>query len=271
MNLRAVKYWQVFVTEVKTLSEYNAEFFLKLIRQPMKIILLIVFWKVVFELTGKEMIAGLSQGEFITYILVASTIAFSFHPWTIAMMLDEQVKRGTLSMLLTKPISHRAFVMTKSLIDPVVDLLLPLPFLLLVVSFGWFGVQYVVPSLPFMALSVLSFILASYIALLTYYVVAMMIFWVGDLWTIVGTLEGMQVLLAGQAIPLTISPILHTIANFTPFPSMIFIPSFIFIEKFTIAEALQSMGVQFAWIVGLTLLGAWLWKQGLKKFDAQGG
>lgn len=271
MNLKVAKYWQAFVAEVKTLTEYNLEFVLKLARQPIKIILLILFWKAVFALTGKEMIAGLAQGEFITYILLASTIAFSLHPWTTYMIVDQHVKRGDLSIIITRPVKHIPLVYARSVLDTIVDLLLPIPFVLLVMFFGWFGVEYIVPSLPFLLLSMVSFVLASFVAFLLYYTISLTLFWTGDLWSVWGTIEGVQALLSGQVIPLTIAPILQTIANFTPFPSMIFTPVYIFIEKMTVSEALVGMGVQLAWIVGLMMLAAYLWNRGLKKFDAQGG
>lgn len=271
MNLRVAKYWQAFVTQVKTLTEYNVEFVLKLARQPVKIILLILFWKAVFALTGKKAIAGLVEGEFITYILIASTIAFSLHPWTIYTIVDKHVKRGDLGMVITRPIKHIPFVYAKSVLDTIVDLLLPIPFVLLVISFGWFGIEYIVPSALFFLLALASFIIASYLAFMLYYTLSLMIFWTGDLWSVWGTIEGVQALLSGQVIPLTIAPVLQTIANFTPFPSMIFTPVYIFIEKLTVAQALMSIGIQIAWVVGLTVLAKWLWSRGLKKFDGQGG
>jgi len=271
MNLRVAKYWQVFVTQVKTLKEYNIEFVLKLARQPLKIMLLIIFWKAVFELTGKETIAGLAQGEFIMYIVIASTIAFSFHPWTVYGIVDDHVKRGKLSLVITRPVRHIPYVFSKSVLDTIVDLLLPIPVVLAIMWTGLFGITYIVPSSLFLGLSIVSFLLASYLAFMLYYTISVTMFWTGDLWSIWGTLEGLQALLSGQVIPLTIAPILQTIANVFPFPAMIFTPSYMFIGKFSLQEALMGIGVQVLWIVGLTIVSSYLWNRGLKKFDAQGG
>ncbi len=271
MNHKVGKYWQVFVCQLKSLYEYGIDFLLKLARQPLKIFLLVIFWKTVFSLTGLSVIAGLNEGEFISYVLVAGLIGFSLHPWAVYEVIEEHIKKGKLSVLLTRPIRHLPFVFAKAMRDPFVDVLAPLPFVAAIFYLKPFGLQYVVPSFLFLGLFAVSFLLGMILGFMVYYTVSVTMFWTGDLWSIWGTIDSIQALLSGQVIPLTIAPVLNNVANFLPFRHMVFTPAYIFIGKFSLEEALVNMGLQVLWIVGLCLLSSFLLSKGIKKFDSQGG
>lgn len=271
MSLKAAKYYRAFVCDLKTISEYGLDFILKLIRQPVKILLLVLLWKTIFSLTGSDSIAGLNEGSFVSYILIASVLGFSFHPWTIYGVIDEHIKKGKLSLVLTRPVSHMPLVFAKSLKDPLVDLIFPVPFVILAFLLNPFGLQLVIPSLSYFALFLVSFLLSLFLGFLVYYTISICMFWTGDLWSIWGTIDSLQLLLSGQVIPLTISPVLNFFAGVLPFRHMVFTPAYIFIEKFSLGDALMNIGFQCLWIVGLIVISRYILKMGLRKFDSQGG
>jgi len=269
MKVRAVKYFSLFGCELKSIFQYSVDAFFRLIKSPLRIFLVLFFWIMVFKLTAKTNIASLDESSFLSYILISGIIASSFSPWSVYECVEENIKRGHLSVLLSRPISHLPYVFIKAVKNPLFDVLLCIP-----VGFFVFLLQPVpltTPSFLFFTLFLVSAILSILLAFLLYYSISIFMFWTGDMWSIWGIVDSLEVVLSGQLIPLTISPVLNFFASFLPFKYMVFVPGFIFINAYSIKEAFFNIGMQFAWIIILFIISSIIFNMGLRKCDNQGG
>lgn len=77
---------------------------------------------------------------------------------------------------------------------------------------------------------------------------------------------------SGQIIPLWLFPrALAVIVSYLPFQALVGIPVSIYIGRFSIPEAVQQLGLQGLWAVGLYILGRFAWKRAYTRLAVQGG
>ena len=78
--------------------------------------------------------------------------------------------------------------------------------------------------------------------------------------------------LAGLFVPIWIFPQwLETVAQATPFPSMMMYPVDIISGRVDVSESLVLLVVQVAWLVGVGLVGQLLTRAGRRHLEVQGG
>jgi ABC-2 type transport system permease protein len=78
--------------------------------------------------------------------------------------------------------------------------------------------------------------------------------------------------LAGQLIPLWLFPgPLRALAEVLPFKGIYYVPISIYIGTFSGASALEAIGFQLAWSVGLALFARWAWGRVQTRLIVQGG
>jgi ABC-2 type transport system permease protein len=87
-----------------------------------------------------------------------------------------------------------------------------------------------------------------------------------DLWL------GMFFIFSGYLMPLELLPTwLHSIVRATPFPYVLGFPVETMLGLSSRAQALTSLGIEWAYAVGLLGLALLLWRRGLTRFAAYGG
>jgi hypothetical protein len=90
-------------------------------------------------------------------------------------------------------------------------------------------------------------------------------------------LQGVQVRIAGKEIsarvPLSLlPPWVQAIARWLPFRSMLGDPVAIWIGRVpSETEALRLVAQQWAWAAAMLLLASWLWRRGVRRYEAFGG
>ncbi len=272
MNLTVDKYLQLVNIEWKKTTEYKFEFFLRLCKVPVYVFLLVLVWLTIFEKSNASTIAGMNVQMFVMYIIVARLITYCSHKqWEVHELLLEYVRTGRISLLLARPVRFSLLFFLKSMTGGFFQLVIVLGILLAGNMARYAGFEYFFPNILHFLLFAISFSLAMVISFLVYYSISLLIFWFGDVWSVWGIMNGIESLFTGEIIPLTITPTLYAIASLLPFKYMVFTPVFIYLEKFSIAEALQQIGIQILWVMFFAVLAAWVLKAGLRKTDIQGG
>ena len=79
------------------------------------------------------------------------------------------------------------------------------------------------------------------------------------------------VFLSGAVVPLgDFPPLLRSIVEYTPFPSMVSFPARVLTAQAPQAEIVRGFAIMAAWFVALFLLGTVLWRRGLRRYAGQG-
>ena len=273
MSLWVAKYWTTFLLHFKNIHEFKLNFYSYLIRMPVHIFIMVAIWMIIFKATGVTSIAGMEFGQFIVYIVLARMIGLTILGWDLVMHFEKYIVEGNLTQYLVRPINFLWW--TFSLIIPealVVVLLGIVGYIMLIFILPLLGVvTQFYPSLLYLGLFFVSLLLAIVLCFMFYYFVTQLSFWFGKMWYLMSGVYTMQSLLSGELIPLTIHPVFHAVASFLPFKYMVFSPLFIFLEKYTFQESLIQIGIQIGWILFFIVLIQFMFREGLKKFEAFGG
>ena len=271
MNLTAAKYFKILEIEWELLKEYKLEFILKLLRIPIHVAILVLVWLTVFEKSGATILAGMTLPFFITYIIVARLIAYCHKPWDIYDILFDYIHTGKIALFLTKPVRFSFFFFCKAMADSFFSFITIVLLLVAGNILTFFGIPYTFPNITYFLLFLTSFLLALVLGFTIYYSIALTMFWVGDVWSVWGTIDGIQAIFSGEIIPLTISTLFYTLSLALPFRHLVFTPVFIYLQQFTIREALVHITIQLGWILAFAIIASIILKKGLSKTDSQGG
>lgn len=270
---RLQKYWSQYVLRLKTFHEYKLHLYSSLIKPIVQIIVLAFIWWEIFSITHKVTIAGMDVISFIIYLSLATFIGSSIHPWSLSGEIVELIKSGDILSIITKPVDYLKLQFARSFAEISFRGLYGI-FLLVASLFvlHWFNPSIFFPqNFSTLFLSMISLFFGLIIAYLFYFIIACMTFWIGEVWSILLGIFWVQQFLSGAIIPLSISNTFLFISNFMPFKFMNFVPTFIFVEKYTFSQSVNNIIGQIIWVIIMYLIARIVLYYGMKKFEAQGG
>jgi ABC-2 type transport system permease protein len=97
-------------------------------------------------------------------------------------------------------------------------------------------------------------------------------FWLTEIRGILMLYTVLATVLTGLAIPVSWFPDwLRTVADATPFPSMLQSPVDVFLGRAAGPDALRLLAVQLGWLAGLLVVGQVLFRAGARRLVVQGG
>ena len=268
MRVSAGKYLAVFHTQVKNLFEYKVNVYLKLIRPLVMVMAVGALWMVLFEVTDKKEIGGLTQRTFIIYLLIIRYIAV-FSPGGASISeMNEEIRTGNITMRLVRPVHYPLWLFVRNLPIPLFSGVIGL--LIVMVLAGVLGGH--VPSIG----QLVCFVFSVPATIMTQYAfyqgIGLLSFWIYDVFPIERFYKMMSSILSGEMIPLTIFGLTaQTVLQFLPFASLAFIPGGIYTGLFSGREAVSLVASQYGWAVLLWLVILRMYGKGLRKFEAQGG
>lgn len=89
---------------------------------------------------------------------------------------------------------------------------------------------------------------------------------------IAGMLRLVQMILAGNIIPLTLFPdSVQALLRYQPFAQALDAPTRMYLHAQSLPDWLLNTGMQLLWIILLGLLGRWMWARRLRNMTVQGG
>lgn len=224
-------------------------------------------WQAIYG--GKEQIEGLSVVQMTTYVAVA-WMARAFYFNNIDREMATEIMEGKVAVELIRPYNYLTMKMMQGLGEGIfrlfffsvpgmllVSLLFPLEFSADIGTWGWFGLSIL-----------LSFFINTEINLLTG--ITTFFFYNNS-----GLIRAKRVvidLFSGLLIPISFFPLwAQRILGYLPFQGISYVPSMIFSNGFTENETIQSILIQFAWVVILIIPIKFLWVIAKKQMIIQGG
>lgn len=121
-------------------------------------------------------------------------------------------------------------------------------------------------------LGALSVLLGMSLSYLCVYLVAMTGLWLVETRGIQVAYMVLSGFLSGLYVPVALFPgWLHTLAYATPGPSILMTPLDILIGRLEGGRAVEMLGVQIAWVLGIALIGVLVTRAGRRRLEVQGG
>ena len=259
-------YKEIALTSFKEEIIYRVEFIVSLISSFARIIVLWFLWIAIFKAYGAETLKGFTLPMMITYVSISSILNI-YNRSTTEFSIEENVKTGFISVILTKPISYPLYYFSKEIGTTLFSFLTRgLPIFL----FSLIFLNITFPSTPIFFLSlILGFLINFLLILLT----GLWSFWSsGNIWGIRFARNVISETLSGALIPLYLFPLwLKNIADILPFQAIYSTPLLIYIGQISGSDLLSALEIQVFWIALLGSISFIVWKLAEKKTISYGG
>lgn len=243
-------------------ANYKSEIWLAVLAKVFQVFLLVLFWNVI----SKTSQIKLEVGELISYFFIANTVQVLVDGEALrfARLLTEEIKNGTVSSFLVRPVNVPIFLYTRFLGNQ--GLVIIITLVITVLGF----VVYFQGNL----IKILLFILTVFFAFLCAFglnlIVGSFSFWTTESKGIKHVVSHVIRVFGGSLIPITFFPYkIKLLILATPFPSFAYIPGILIRGSIT-SEIVFGIFSAFAWSSLLLFFGFWLWKKGVRQYESVG-
>jgi len=259
------KYWQVFKISWANILEYRFDFLVARVRNIVLLLTLYFLWSTVFA--SRNSLAGFSKEQMIFYVL-ASNIIFSV---IFVHSMDDfayDISSGNLSVHLVKPMNYLAYWFVRRIASRTMNLLmvfLETAAFVMIVKPDLSALSYRGSGLgTFGALA-----LALVIFTLVDFVVGLTAFWTLRAYGPRFSWKVIMEFAAGRFFPLNILPYgVGKVLEFLPFAYLTYWPTTI-LSRGVFGMRLWLVGL--AWVAVLAAVLGWVWRRGLRVYEAYGG
>lgn len=253
--------WKLGVAEA---TAYRASLLVWVLATTFPLISLLL-WRTVAE--GGP-IGDYDQAGFESYFVATFLIRQLSASWVV-WDLDRQIRTGELNALLLRPVSPLAHHAMLNLSALPLRTMLAAP-IGLVVLFAVGGVAVAEDPLAWLLL-IPAIALAWALNFVTQVIIGCFAFWWTEATELYELWYGAYLVLAGYAVPTSLFPgALATVARASPFHAALGFPVELAIGRLDLHAALMGLGLQIAWLIGLSMVAVLAWKRGLRAYGAFG-
>ena len=249
---------------------YRVNFFLQILSGILSSLIIVFLWLAVYWNAGQEAIGGYTTAEMVTYLLGGGLINTFVLTTAENPETSQSIQDGTLSALLTQPLSPYGYWFFRDLGSKMFLFLLGM----LGYAFIFWGFRnYLVlcPDGGHLLLFLLSLGLAALLQFFLFESLSLLAFWIENTYGIRFATRVILETIGGAIIPLSFfPPLLEKIFLALPFHYLIYLPMKIYLGKIPLEEAWLGLLKEILWMVGLALLSLILWRRGLRHYVAMG-
>ena len=233
-----------------------------------EILVLILMWTAIYA-NGSGIIKGFTLNEMITYVLIGNLCTAAVRNF-LSGFVSRDISEGRLSMFLIKPIPYIKYVFLNEIGRAGLTILLSVASQFLIILF--FLDKITLNTDPiYICLIILMIILAFIIEWLIGFLIGTIAFWTDEVDGLQATIDRVKRFFSGGYFPLSLLPFaLVTVGTYLPFAYSFYVPAQLYLKKMSIHEGLIGLCVQVVWILILSLVLAFVWKRGLKRYEASG-
>jgi ABC-2 type transport system permease protein len=243
---------------------YRAEFLIWMLTTTMPLVMLGLWTSVASEAPFKQF----TSDDFVAYYLAALIVRNLTSSWVV-WQINEEIRNGTLSMRLLRPIHPFAGYAATHLSAVPLRALVALPFAAILLFTNARHIIATDPaSLAMFLVSVAAAWVLTFSIMITLGAVA---FWIQRTMGLADVYFGLFAVLSGYLVPLALMPSwIRAIAESSPFQYMLSVPVSILIGHARGTDALRLIGEQWIWALAMATLATLLWRRGVRRFEAYG-
>lgn len=249
-----------------TLLQYRGDVFMWTLVEAVTPLVALALW---FTITSQNT-AALQPRDTLTYYILTMLIVTATASWT-SYFLTQEILDGQIVRYLARPLPVFWHYAADNILVKLLRLALPLP---AAVTAFLVAPQFFSPSIyepSRLVLAVISVALGAAIAFLADAVLSTLAFWLEDVHQILGYHYLLWTIGSGILIPYIFLPeFIRTALSFLPYRYIVSAPIEILVAPSATSSPLQLLGVQLAWVAGLTVALRLAWQQGLKRYAIPG-
>lgn len=264
-----MKYFAVYKLGVRQGIEYRFHLWAGLLECSVKIIALVLLWWAMFTYTGADEMYGYSFWEMVLYSVMARLVLTVSQP-TISKVLPEDIKNGTLSQFLLKPVNYLILRFAEFLGFSTISFFFT--YVIGILLIGSAALYDILDIDLFKALFFGVTLVNSVILLfLIYGMIGIAGFWFIEVGSAFRAYQVFIQIFCGGFIPLSVfGENLVNIMKYTPFLYILNYPIEVLTGGLALRELLLNYTIQIVWIGILLLCVHLLWKRGIKKYVSAG-
>lgn len=271
-----LKYIPFAKAGAKNVLAYKAAFFMWFIISIVEVGFIIFLYSAIYSSSPDPsgLINGFSFNELILYMVTSFVLTFAIGNNETTWNIFEDIREGTISSTLTKPVSYRLrhlFTCFGSAGLSVVVFLIPILSILygFFIGFGLITVTatYIFDIIVFFGLLFLALILTDSIA----YFIGLMTFYTEHMFGLSMIKNAVQGFMSGQMLPFSYMGAFGVFCSYTPFAFLNSAPVLVLMGKVSTTQGVIYFAIALAWVVGVELLNHFIFKHCIKKLTVQGG
>ena len=245
------RYLPVYYLGLKNSLIYRANMIMKLVLQLASLLVTVLMWKFILTESG-------SFQQMARYLLVTNLISLIFTTGPVFQFAD-MVESGNLSLYLTRPLSLYWYLFNY-------NLGLQTPLLLLYLILLLFLLKSAGPVL----LLLIYLFLSSLMFFSLMMVLAMLSFWLINMWPLRSGINAVYLLLGGLYFPLNLLGPVYQYLKYNPFSLVTDFPARLLTGTTDWRDFFANCLAVCCWLFLSVLLGKTLFKKGIKTFEGVG-
>ena len=278
MKNKLAPYLAFFRAGMKIEIAYKAQIVMWAVISVLEVLMVLFLYGAVYrsaEGGAGAVIGGFTFNEIIVYMITSFMFSFIMGGGDTAYNIYTDVREGTISGSLTKPVSYRLKHLSTALgALTFQSAALLLPFL--TVCYAIFLSTGMLTVTPWaFASSVLAFLLFTLLAVLINdaigYFTGMMVFFTDHLFGLNMVRNTLSGFLGGRLLPLSYMGTLGVIFSFTPFAFLNSVPVLTLMGKLSGTDVLLYLGIAVLWLIFIELSGNLAYRHGVRRLTVQGG
>jgi ABC-2 type transport system permease protein len=245
---------------------YRAHIAMRMLVALLPLVSLLYLWRVMFSQMAD--IAGYDYRGIITYTVFARLLFDMVSP-TVSWQLYGEISTGDVAKYFSRPFPFAVVWIAKAVGGKLVVLLVST---LLLLAVAYYRDHFVFPAAATLAPTFLSVLLSFALFHAIYYNLALMAFWLTDVWALFFMMGNIIAFGSGALIPLSMMPErAQSLAASLPFVALVDIPMSIFMERRTGSAVWEGLAVQTGWLALFSVLAAVIFRRGARAYAVPGG
>lgn len=243
---------------------YRAEFLIWMLTTTMPLVMLGLWTSVAHEAPFRQF----TEDDFVAYYLGALIVRNLTSSWVV-WQINEEIRNGSLSMRLLRPIHPFAGYVASHLSAVPLRAVVALPFAAILL---FTQARHVIASDPLdLALFVIAVAGAWALTFSMMLTLGSVAFWIQRSMGLSDVYFGLFAVLSGYLVPLSLMPSwVVTLSDYLPFRYMLSMPVSILIGRTAGGDALRAVGWQWLWATSMALLAVIVWRRGVRRYEAYG-
>ncbi|MCT3494296.1 ABC-2 family transporter protein [Lactobacillus delbrueckii] len=245
------RYLPVYYLGLKNSLIYRANMIMKLVLQLASLLVTVLMWKFILAESGNFQ-------QMARYLLATNLISLIFTTGPVFQFAD-MVESGNLSLYLTRPLSLHWYLFNYNL-----GLQAPLLLLYLIL------LLFLVKSAGPVFLLLIYLLLSSLMFFSLMMVLAMLSFWLINMWPLRSGINAVYLLLGGLYFPLNLLGPVYQYLKYNPFSLVTDFPARLLTGTTDWRDFFANCLAVCCWLLFSVLLGKALFKKGIKTFEGTG-
>lgn len=223
-------------------------------------------WSAVFK--GRTYFGNYTFSSMMTYMILVRFLHFVKRS-NVGREMAEEIKEGKLSIYLLRPVSYLRWWLSSFLADRIFESVLRM--LMLFAFLYFFPKIFNFPGLNRFLTAIVFLAVSLFLNFLINILIAVLAFFVTDVRLFRSTVLMIFDFFAGSLVPIDLMPkFMKNIGNFLPFQFWVYFPIKIYQGSLSNGEIFRGLILCFVWIFILFLAARYLWRKGVKNYEAIG-